>query len=88
MSLFHDAQYTDTEYQERVGWGHSTLSHALAFARLAGVKHFMPFHHDPAHDDETLDRFFGAATTRPDEAFTVEAAREGTTFDITAPTNV
>ena len=47
----------------RVGWGHSTLSHALAFARLANVKHLMPFHHDPAHDDDTLDRFFGTTTT-------------------------
>jgi phosphoribosyl 1,2-cyclic phosphodiesterase len=84
--LLHDAQYTDTEYQERVGWGHSTLSHALAFARLANVKHFMPFHHDPAHDDDTLDGFFGETTAQPGEAFTVEAAREGATFEITAPT--
>ena len=31
--LIHDAQYTDEEYEARVGWGHSTFGHALAFAR-------------------------------------------------------
>jgi phosphoribosyl 1,2-cyclic phosphodiesterase len=79
--LLHDAQYTDSEYHERVGWGHSTLHHALAFARLANVKHLMPFHHDPAHDDDNLDGFFAAPGLRA-EAFTFEPAREDMTFDI------
>ena len=83
--LFHDAQYTDAEYQERVGWGHSTLSHTLAFARLANVKRLMPFHHDPAHDDHTLDGFFDGPT-RSAEAFTIEPAREDASFDITRHT--
>jgi phosphoribosyl 1,2-cyclic phosphodiesterase len=79
--LFHDSQYTDSEYPERVGWGHSTLRHALAFARLANVKRLMPFHHDPAHDDDTLDAFFDEANQQA-EAFTIEPAREDTTFHI------
>ena len=78
--LIHDAQYTNAEYEERVGWGHSTLDHALAFGRLTNVKTLMPFHHDPAHDDAMLDTFFDDNTTEP---FTVLPAREGTTLDLT-----
>jgi len=78
--LLHDAQYSDVEYEERVGWGHSTLHHALAFARLTKAKRLMPFHHDPAHDDDMLDTFFGDTATEP---FTVLPAREGATFDLT-----
>jgi len=80
--LLHDAQYTDAEYERCVGWGHSTLSHALAFARLANVKHLMPFHHDPSHDDNTLDAFFAKNSARPDENFTFSPAREGATFEV------
>jgi phosphoribosyl 1,2-cyclic phosphodiesterase len=81
-ALIHDAQYTEAEYVDRVGWGHSTLAHALDFARLAGVKHLIAFHHDPAHGDQTLDELF--ATARRDEQFTVEPAREGMTLDVGA----
>jgi ribonuclease BN (tRNA processing enzyme) len=49
--LLHDAQYTREEYFRYVGWGHSAMHDALAFARLAGVKHLVPFHHDPGRDD-------------------------------------
>ena len=77
--LVHDAQYSDAEYDERVGWGHSTLHHALAFARLAKVRWFMPFHHDPAHDDNALDAFFGDSGDQP---FGLLPAREGTTFEL------
>ena len=79
--LFHDAQYSDAEYEQRVGWGHSTLRHALAFARLANVKHLVPFHHDPAHDDDMLDTFFGETSNRR-ESFTFVPAREGARFDM------
>jgi phosphoribosyl 1,2-cyclic phosphodiesterase len=54
--LLHDAQYTPAEYDERVGWGHSSVRHAVAFADLAGVGRLALFHHDPDHDDEALDR--------------------------------
>jgi phosphoribosyl 1,2-cyclic phosphodiesterase len=54
--LIHDAQYSGAEYPEHVGWGHSAVTHAVAVARLAGVRRLVTFHHDPAHDDDTLDR--------------------------------
>jgi phosphoribosyl 1,2-cyclic phosphodiesterase len=77
--LIHDAQYSDAEYKDRVGWGHSTLDHALAFARLTKVRFLMPFHHDPAHDDDMLDAFFGNHSA---ESFRLLPAREGTALDL------
>jgi phosphoribosyl 1,2-cyclic phosphodiesterase len=53
--LIHDSQYTDEEYPDHVGWGHSRVSDALAFARRADVERLVLFHHDPTHDDGTLD---------------------------------
>ena len=65
--LIHDAQYTDEQYDSHVGWGHSSYRHALEFASYVGAKKFIAFHHDPGHDDETLDRLRETAVrgTRP-----------------------
>lgn len=56
--LIHDAQYSDEEYIERQGWGHSSINQALSFAKLAQVKRLELFHHDPSHSDEDLERLF------------------------------
>jgi len=53
--LIHDAQYTAAEYPAHVGWGHSSIPHALAFADAAGVRRLVPCHHDPSHTDDMLD---------------------------------
>jgi phosphoribosyl 1,2-cyclic phosphodiesterase len=53
--LLHDCQYTDEEYPERVGWGHSRISDALLFARRSEAERVMLFHHDPLHTDDELD---------------------------------
>lgn len=60
--LLHDAQYTEEEYAERVGWGHSSIPQAVTFARLAGARHLVLFHHDPQHSDEELESLLGLAT--------------------------
>jgi ribonuclease BN (tRNA processing enzyme) len=52
--LLHDGQYTDDEYHRRVGWGHSSIRHAVAFAGLCGVRRLGLIHHDPDHDDIAL----------------------------------
>jgi phosphoribosyl 1,2-cyclic phosphodiesterase len=54
--LVHDAQFTEVEYEEKVGWGHSSVAHAVEFARLANARRLLLFHHDPAHSDADLDR--------------------------------
>ncbi|MGH2922853.1 MAG: MBL fold metallo-hydrolase [Solirubrobacterales bacterium] len=62
--LIHDCQYTDEEYPEHLGWGHSRLTDALTFARRVEAKRLLLFHHDPLHSDEFLDRFAIAASER------------------------
>src|SRR6185312_11585921 len=56
--LLHDSQYTDEEYAHRVGWGHSSVTHAAAFARAAGVRQLAMFHHDPMRSDQALDALY------------------------------
>jgi phosphoribosyl 1,2-cyclic phosphodiesterase len=53
--LLHDAQYAEDEYPDRVGWGHSSIADAVAFARSANAARLLLFHHDPAHSDGALD---------------------------------
>jgi ribonuclease BN (tRNA processing enzyme) len=80
--LLHDAQYTREEYPQHVGWGHSTMHDALAFARLAGVKHLAPFHHDPGRDDAALDKAMAVAVADINPDFPVTPAAEGRSFDL------
>jgi phosphoribosyl 1,2-cyclic phosphodiesterase len=54
--LLHDAQYFEDEYDERIGWGHSSVADAVAFAHAAGAGRLVLFHHDPAHSDDVLER--------------------------------
>jgi len=58
--LIHDAQYLHSEYASRTsprkGWGHSTVERATEVARKADVKRLILFHHEPTHDDATLER--------------------------------
>ena len=53
--LISEAQYTEEEYEQKRGWGHSTFLDALERAAQAKVKRLAIFHHDPSHDDAFLD---------------------------------
>lgn len=53
--LIHDAQFTETEYSARRGWGHSTFEDSVKLALDAGVKTLAFFHHDPNRKDTELD---------------------------------
>ncbi len=53
--LICDAQYHPEQYVRHVGWGHSTNMHAAELAKEAGVGRLLLTHHEPAHDDETID---------------------------------
>ncbi len=63
--LIHDAEYTHEEYVRlpRQGWGHSTPEMATALAAQAQAKRLVLFHHEPAHDDDQLDRMLAHART-------------------------
>jgi diguanylate cyclase (GGDEF)-like protein len=84
--VIHDAQYTEEEYGQRVGWGHSTLEYAVDVAVAAGAKRLALFHHDPAHDDSFMERFEGAARARAvalgSPGTDVFAAREGMELEL------
>ena len=62
--LLHDCQYTDVEYAEHLGWGHSCVSDALTFASRTGAETTMLFHHDPLHTDAMLDEILAGARGR------------------------
>lgn len=59
--LLHDAQYTEDEYPERVGWGHSSIAHVVTFAEVCQVHQLVMFHHDPLHTDDMLEVLLGRA---------------------------
>jgi phosphoribosyl 1,2-cyclic phosphodiesterase len=54
--LLHDSQFTEDEYVQRVGWGHSSVAHAVEFGRKANVGRLVLFHHDPGRSDAEVDR--------------------------------
>jgi phosphoribosyl 1,2-cyclic phosphodiesterase len=82
--LIHDAQYSEVEYPERIGWGHSTITHAIGFATAAGVKRLVTFHHDPGHDDVTLDRLVEDVRRSFVLPFQLIPGVEGASFDLDA----
>ena len=90
--LIHDCQYTDEEYPDHVGWGHSRLSDTLTFARRVEARRLLCFHHDPLHSDDFLDGFGETARERWAELGgaegTVEMAAEAQQLQISAPSRV
>lgn len=80
--LIHDSQYTMDEYEQRVGFGHSCLTHAFRFGQLTQVKEFIPFHHDPAHTDQKLDSMIAETVAELQPSYTVIPGKEGTVINI------
>jgi phosphoribosyl 1,2-cyclic phosphodiesterase len=80
--LIHDAQYTQREYANHVGWGHSSFLHALQFAQQACVKQLVLFHHDPSHSDSDLDQLGAQAAAWAGGAMRITVAAEGMSFDL------
>jgi phosphoribosyl 1,2-cyclic phosphodiesterase len=82
--LIHDAQYTPAEFTMKAHWGHCTIEYALHIAREAGVRRLALFHHDPEHDDDTVDRLLAHARLDPIGAgVEIIAAHEGLTVALT-----
>ena len=77
--LIYDAQYTRDEYcQSRIGWGHSTIEHAVAVSQRCQVKKLALFHHDIQRTDEQLDLMTArCCETNKGDGFEPFFAREG-----------
>jgi phosphoribosyl 1,2-cyclic phosphodiesterase len=83
--LVHDASYTDEEYEQHRGWGHSTFHDAVDLALEADVQELVLFHHKPERTDEELDRCTAdcrAFVERRGGSLTITAAAEGMTLTV------
>ena len=77
--FIYDTTYTEDEYSDREGWGHSTWQEGAALAEIAGVDTFVPFHHDPSHDDNFMAQIEAEAKDRFENTV---VAREGLTLTL------
>lgn len=78
--LMLDTQYTDEEYESHIGWGHGSLTTTVDLALEAGIGKLLLFHHDPSHDDDTVDRMLERArkyVADRGSSLEVDGAREG-----------
>ena len=65
------------------GWGHSSVSSAVAYAEAVGAKRLVLFHHDPTHSDETMQRLEAEARSLADDGEDPPTiAREGMVLDL------
>src|SRR5579884_2823295 len=83
--VIHDSQYNCDEYKTKRGWGHSTIQYATDVAIAAGVGKLALFHHDPTHDDATIQELEEEARRRVQQAgsgLDVFAAAEGMELEI------
>ena len=80
--LIHDGQLWPDELMAKQCWGHSTPEYALEVARQTGVETLVLFHHDPAHDDASVDEMVQRLAERGSEigVSNVLAATEGTSL--------
>ena len=72
--LFHDAEYTPSDYM--AGWGHSIYTDALRLAIRSGVKKFGLFHHNQERKDDEIDSMVADCRRVLEE--------EGSTLDVFA----
>jgi diguanylate cyclase (GGDEF)-like protein len=89
--VIHDAQYTSEEYQSKSGWGHSPADYVTDVAMAAGVSRVALFHHDPLHDDATIQQIEETQRARARRAgsrLEVFAAAEGMAFDLLGRSSV
>jgi phosphoribosyl 1,2-cyclic phosphodiesterase len=85
-TLVHDAQYSEGEYRERRGFGHSSVDHAVAFAQAARARQLVLFHHDPLHSDTELEALEARAQELwIDGRLPPQLARDGMELELRAP---
>ena len=54
--VIYDSTYTDQEFPNFIGWGHSTWQEGVRLCARAKVGRLVIFHHDPSHDDAFMDK--------------------------------
>ena len=85
--VIHDAQYTLSEYADKIGWGHSTVEYAVGMCRVAGAARLALTHHDPLRTDHAIEEIVRKtrdALCGMTSALDVFAAAEGQSFELKA----
>ncbi len=83
--LIADGQYTAEEYEDKKGWGHTSVPLIVRIAIEQKVRQLAVFHHDPEHADAFFDSMtaqyapLGQNASPPMEIFW---AREGVTLEL------
>lgn len=77
--LLYDAQFDDSEYPAKRGWGHSTWQEGAALAQRAGAQRLVFVHHAPTRTDDELDALGRALKRLPIEA---SFGRDGEEIDL------
>ncbi|MCW8916346.1 MAG: MBL fold metallo-hydrolase [Magnetovibrio sp.] len=72
--VIYDSTYTEEEFPDRIGWGHSTWNEGVRLCQEAGAKSLAIFHHEPEHEDDFMDQLEKDAQAVWDKAF---VAKEG-----------
>ncbi|MBL4692966.1 MAG: MBL fold metallo-hydrolase [Magnetovibrio sp.] len=75
--VIYDSTYTEQEFTNKIGWGHSTWNQGVKLCQEAGAKSMAIFHHDPEHTDDFMDKLGEEAHAQWSETF---VAREGQTI--------
>lgn len=52
-----DTMYSEEDYKEHVGWGHSTYRFAHYLLQESGAQELALFHHSPDYSDKTIDKY-------------------------------
>jgi len=81
--VIHDAQFTLSEYADKVGWGHSTVEYAVAMCREAKAARLALTHHDPARTDDAIEGIVKHVRSHePASALDIFAAEEGKSLEL------
>jgi phosphoribosyl 1,2-cyclic phosphodiesterase len=86
--VIFDAMYSFAEaISIKADWGHSSNVVGVELCQMAGVRHLCLFHHEPASDDEAIERALAEAQrleeiTRTGEPLRVTAAYDGMEIEL------
>jgi phosphoribosyl 1,2-cyclic phosphodiesterase len=74
--VIYDSTYTEEEWPEKIGWGHSTWNEGMRLCQAANAKKLGIFHHDPEHDDAFMDKVDEEAKDVWDGNFVIKEGQE------------
>ncbi len=80
--LIADAQYTEEEYADKIGWGHSSYEHSVSLAQEAEAKALYLTHHEPTRPDDALDAILRSLRAQHQSPPEIHMAREGLRIDV------